>query len=103
TQNGPPPGVHAFPTRRSSDLGISGFREGPVEMTMAFPNADLVVHLSRPPEGEWVRLEAASEWRTEGYGLTRSHLADRDGPIGTRSESTRLNSSHRTSSYAVFC
>ena len=27
-----------------------------MEMTLAFPNADLVVHLSRPPEGEWVRV-----------------------------------------------
>jgi hypothetical protein len=71
--------------------GISGFSDGPIEQSLAFPNADLAVHLARPPEGEWVRLQATSDWRPDGYGLTRSQLADADGPIGTAEQSLVLS------------
>jgi acyl-CoA thioesterase len=67
--------------------GISGFQGGPVEMQLAFPNADLVVHLARPPEGEWIRLQSVSSWQPDGYGLTRSQLADTRGLVGAAEQS----------------
>lgn len=90
------PGRDPSPMARAaaaSDFGngISGFSEGPVEMPLAFPNADLVVHLARPPLGDWIRLDASSEWREDGYGLTRSLLADRDGTVGTAEQSLVLS------------
>lgn len=69
--------------------GISGFREWPPRV--AFPNADLVVHLDRSPEGEWVRLESRSTWRPDGIGLARSQLADRTGPVGVAEQSLVLS------------
>jgi hypothetical protein len=71
--------------------GISGFSEGPMARAVAFPNADLAVHLGRPTEGEWVRLEAVSEWRPDGYGLTRSQLSDRAGALGTAEQALVLS------------
>ena len=47
-----------------------------------FVNADLTVHLHRPPVGEWVCLEAITAPEPSGIGLTRSRLFDRRGSIG---------------------
>jgi acyl-CoA thioesterase len=58
---------------------------------VAFPNADLVMHLGRQPQGEWVRLEARSEWRPDGIGLARGELADRNGSIGLSQQSLVLS------------
>ena len=69
--------------------GVSGFR-GP-DMAVAFPNADLTVYLSRPVEGEWVRLEATSIWGDDGIGLTHSMLADLAGPVGVAQQSLVLS------------
>jgi Thioesterase-like superfamily len=69
--------------------GISGFRNE--YLPVAFPNADLVMHLGRQPEGEWVRLQATSEWRADGIGLARGELADRNGSIGLAQQSLVLS------------
>jgi acyl-CoA thioesterase len=69
--------------------GLSGFRNE--NIPVAFPNADLVMHLGRQPEGEWVRLEASSEWRPDGIGLARGELADRNGSIGLAQQSLVLS------------
>jgi hypothetical protein len=69
--------------------GISGFRGAEIEV--AFPNADLTVYLSRPVEGEWVRLESTSTWSDEGIGLTHSTLADLSGPVGVAQQSLVLS------------
>ena len=50
------------------------------------------MHLGRQPEGEWVRLEATSEWRPDGIGLARGELADRNGSIGLSQQSLVLSS-----------
>jgi hypothetical protein len=50
-----------------------------------------VLHLGRQPEGEWVRLEATSEWRPDGIGLARGELADRNGSIGLAQQSLVLS------------
>jgi hypothetical protein len=74
--------------------GLSGFRNEYIPV--AFPNADLVLHLGRQPEGEWVRLEATSEWRPDGIGLARGELADRTGGIGLAQQSLVLSAAPGT-------
>src|SRR5437868_13492814 len=72
--------LHSFPTRRSSDLvapPTSGVGLVPGLAGPKFPD-----HASLPD-------------RVEGSGHVR--------PPGPRSKSTRLNSSHVSISYAVFC
>jgi hypothetical protein len=70
--------------------GVSGFRTDRF-IPVSFPNADLVVHMSRLPAGEWVRLSAASEWRPDGIGLARGQLADRNGTFGVSEQSLVLS------------
>lgn len=88
------PGRPPSPTARAAAAadfgnGISGFRNEYVPV--AFPNADLVMHLGRQPEGEWVRLEATSEWRPDGIGLARGELADQKGSVGLSQQSLVLS------------
>ena len=88
------PGRDPSPTARAAAAadfgnGLSGFRNEFIPV--AFPNADLVMHLGRLPEGEWVRLEATSEWRPDGIGLARGELADRNGSIGLSQQSLVLS------------
>jgi hypothetical protein len=89
------PGREPSPTARAAAAadfgnGVSGFRTNQF-IPVAFPNADLVVHLSRQPRGEWVRLEATSEWRPDGIGLARGELSDRAGTIGLSQQSLVLS------------
>src|SRR5690242_21909556 len=73
--------LHSFPTRRSSDLEIATQRVGVVEHThLAYANQPFVRH----------------------------HLDEGQIPPGRTQDSrdrksTRLNSSHMSISYAVFC
>jgi hypothetical protein len=47
-----------------------------------FVNVDLSVHLTRPPRGEWVCLDAVTFPDPGGIGLAESALYDEDGRIG---------------------
>ncbi|MGQ0587611.1 MAG: thioesterase family protein [Gammaproteobacteria bacterium] len=47
-----------------------------------FVNPDLTVYLHRPPEGEWVRLDARTIPQERGIGLADTRLLDERGPIG---------------------
>jgi hypothetical protein len=47
-----------------------------------FVNADLTVAIHRPPEGEWVGLDAATVAEAHGIGLTRARLCDGRGAFG---------------------
>jgi hypothetical protein len=47
-----------------------------------FINPDLTVSLDRPPEGEWVCLDAATTLGPPGVGLAQSRLWDLRGPVG---------------------
>ena len=52
----------------------------------AFPNADISVHLVRPPEladGGWVGLGSAAQWSPRGLGFTETTLHDRRGRFGS--------------------
>ncbi len=47
-----------------------------------FINADLVLHLQRPPLGEWIGLDARTLLTGGGSGLAESVLHDVHGPVG---------------------
>jgi hypothetical protein len=47
-----------------------------------FVNADLTVAIHRPPEGEWICLDAAAVAEPHGIGLTRARLWDERGAFG---------------------
>src|SRR5690606_42042722 len=84
----PPPDLHSFPTRRSSDLQIVDFRK---TMVRSPERADTL-------QSDFLHQERFL-LQPGAYALTvelhDANLADR--------KSTRLNSSHVKISYAVFC
>jgi hypothetical protein len=47
-----------------------------------FINADLTIHLHRPPRGEWIGLDARTLLHTGGTGLAEGVLHDVHGPVG---------------------
>lgn len=47
-----------------------------------FINADLTIHLQRPPRGEWIGLDARTLLHSGGTGLAESVLHDVHGPVG---------------------
>ena len=47
-----------------------------------FINADLTIHLQRPPRGEWIGLDARTLLTSGGTGLSESVLHDVHGPVG---------------------
>lgn len=47
-----------------------------------WPNANLDVHLSRAPVGEWIGVKPKSYWYPHGTGLTESELYDSVGLFG---------------------
>src|SRR5207248_9973991 len=92
--------LHAFPTRRSSDLlrlehGSIGWRAVRFAHAAAadFVLRDLADRILRR-DGQSVRTFFAGPVIRDEYRV-RPNRRDR--------KSTRLNSSHRTNSYAVFC
>src|SRR5438128_5519162 len=77
--SGRPRALHSFPTRRSSDLTPSG----------------------RPPASNWLSGDAASARRSSD---SRGAAIRQPSPTtASDRKSTRLNSSHGSISYAVFC
>jgi hypothetical protein len=57
-----------------------------------FLNVDLTVHLTRPPTGEWVCLDARTQVDPNGIGLTSTTLWDEQGRIGTAAQSLLVSS-----------
>ncbi len=55
-----------------------------------WPNADISVHLSRAPKGEWVGVRPRSAWYPNGTGLTEAELFDVDGWLGRSCQSVVL-------------
>jgi len=47
-----------------------------------FINADLTIHLQRPPHGEWIGADARTLLQPGGSGLAESVLHDVNGPVG---------------------
>ena len=82
------PGVAPSPLARA--VAAADFANGrsavlPIEHWV-FVNTELTVHLHRPPEGEWVGLDARTVSEASGIGLSSGVLHDARGPIGTCAE-----------------
>src|SRR5207248_10148170 len=93
-----PPPLHSFPTRRSSDLAElanrhSGSGAQRDESPIRGGEVDAVVPRRNTAVGEISEAGARRHLCVE----TPLHVSGQDR------KSTRLNSSHRTISYAVFC
>jgi Acyl-CoA thioesterase C-terminal domain/Acyl-CoA thioesterase N-terminal domain len=50
--------------------------------TSLFINPELTIYLHRPPQGEWICLEARTELSPDGLGVAHSLLSDRQGSVG---------------------
>lgn len=59
-----------------------------------FANADLSLHLHRPPEGEWIGLLSETQADPGGAGNTLSRLYDQRGPIGVAIQSLVVRERH---------
>jgi hypothetical protein len=57
---------------------------------MLFINPDLSVHLLRPPEGQWIGMQARSHYGTAGAGLAEAALFDERGRCGRSVQSLFL-------------
>lgn len=53
----------------------------------SFVNSDLSIHLLRPPQGEWICLDAHTYLGANGCGLAESSLYDQQGLIGRSTQS----------------
>src|SRR5207249_8768296 len=95
--------LHSFPTRRSSDLLIhpssARQRQGNSDRFVFASRADLAC-LWRGKERSWDC--GGRPRRGEGLGDCRVD-GNREAAPGEDRKSTRLNSSHVSISYAVFC
>jgi acyl-coenzyme A thioesterase PaaI-like protein len=78
------PGEPLTPLARlaaTSDFGNGVSAALPFERFL-FINADLTIHLQRPPRGEWIGLDARTLLPAGGTGLAESVLHDEHGPVG---------------------
>jgi hypothetical protein len=57
-----------------------------------FVNPDLVVHIRRPPAGEWVLLDARTEIEPGGGATAVSGLHDEGGPLGMAAQALLVRS-----------
>jgi hypothetical protein len=77
------PGVAASPlvaAAMAADLGSglsSIFQHG----AWSFANIDVAIHFVRPPESDWIFVDAKTISAGDGTGLVNSTLADRRGPF----------------------
>jgi acyl-CoA thioesterase len=55
-----------------------------------WPNADLSLHLSRAPIGDWIGVAQRGDWRHDGRGMTESEIFDVYGRIGRSCQSVVL-------------
>ena len=63
----------------------------PVHHVVADPNANLNIHLLRPPRDNWIGISGLARWLPEqGTGVGRGVLLDVDGEIGSVSMSVML-------------
>jgi hypothetical protein len=53
----------------------------------AFMNVDFTVHLERPPQGEWLAMDAVTRPRSSGAGVCTSVLYDTRGRLGVTAQS----------------
>src|SRR5207248_9713424 len=92
----PLPNLHSFPTRRSSDLIVS-FKSNFIYKARNFRPVEELCGAQKPLRAQSVFL------RPKNLPFGRQVVANRRERCLIDRKSTRLNSSHRTISYAVFC
>src|SRR5699024_12447075 len=92
--------VHSFPTRRSSDLIAECRYEDVPEKLWPFP-VEKIWGIGSKMKRHFNRMGIVTLGQLAHYKL--SYLKKRFGVIGEDRKSTRLNSSHVSISYAVFC
>src|SRR5690349_22973318 len=81
--------LHSFPTRRSSDLTFAGPKKSSAFFNRSAPSSARSIYSSITPAPKlppFMKLQ----WKSHSIN-------------GTDRKSTRLNSSHVETSYAVFC
>lgn len=54
--------------------------------TWNFLNVDFSIALERPPEGDWIAMDAVTRFGTHGAATAHCEFADRDGRVGTSSQ-----------------
>src|SRR5438876_8651947 len=81
--------LHSFPTRRSSDLVNAEMKVGAIEESVTVSGQSPVVDMQSPASQQVLPR--------------RRTLHVDDGRLSGDRKSTRLNSSHPSISYAVFC
>ena len=57
-----------------------------------FINVELGIHLERPPEGEWMAMDAVTRLGPTGAGLCTSVLSDERGRVGVSTQTLRVAS-----------
>jgi hypothetical protein len=55
-----------------------------------FVNPDLTLHLARPPQGEWIGLDAVTLPSDQGMALAESAVYDEHGRLGRAAQSLLL-------------
>jgi hypothetical protein len=55
-----------------------------------FINVELGIHLERPPEGEWMAMDATTRLGPDGAGLCTSILSDERGRVGLSTQTLRV-------------
>ncbi|CAN5814116.1 thioesterase family protein [soil metagenome] len=81
------------PTTRAIITGdfVNGLSRLADARNFAFMNADLTIHLNRPPAGEWVGVEAVSTYEPTGRGLATGVLSDTKSPFGRATQTLFLD------------
>ena len=59
-------------------------------MPMAWPNANITVHLFRDPIGEWIGVKPTYQWYSNGNGMTEAVLSDTNGAFGRSCQNVAL-------------
>jgi hypothetical protein len=62
----------------------------PASLGTSFVNADISIHLARPPEGDWIRVASRSRWEPSGIGFVDADLADATGAFGSANQALVL-------------
>jgi hypothetical protein len=80
------------PLESAAMLADFGAGVGPIlsPKDWTFANVDISLYLTRPPLGEWLLIDSASESAGNGVGIANSRLADRDGLFGSAHQTTFL-------------
>jgi hypothetical protein len=63
-------------------------------------NTDLVVHVHRVPDGEWIGIRAETSYGPDGIGTTFGTLFDEAGPVGGVQQSVLVRPRQPRSTWA---